>query len=175
MIKVAIGSTNPVKVESARIAFEQLWPDQKFEFKGINVKSGVSDQPMTLEDAIKGATNRAKRALKSELADYGVGLEGAIEPVGKHWIEFGAVVVVNQSGQMGIGLSPALLVPTKVRKLLKTGLELGAVSDIIFKRTNSSKEEGFFGLMTNHLITRSKGYSYGVVMALTRFLHPEVF
>ena len=61
-MKVAIGSTNPVKIAAVKSAFKKVWPNKKFTFKGIKVNSGVSHQPMSDIESIKGAGNRAKKA-----------------------------------------------------------------------------------------------------------------
>ncbi|KKS04790.1 MAG: putative non-canonical purine NTP phosphatase [Candidatus Curtissbacteria bacterium GW2011_GWA2_41_24] len=81
-MKIAVGSTNPVKIEAAKRAFGKVWPKKKLEIVGIEVPSGVSQQPMTDKEAVKGARNRAKVAIKSARADFGVGLEGGLQ---KFW------------------------------------------------------------------------------------------
>jgi inosine/xanthosine triphosphatase len=174
-IKVAVGSMNPVKIDCVKLAFTEIWPNKEFVFIGTDVKSGVSNQPMSDIESLKGATNRAKRSLKATNADFGVGLEGGIQQVGKIWLEYGTIVVIDNNNIVGIGSSPRLLVPRKAMKLMLSGIELGEVSDILFNRKNSKHQEGFFGLMTNNLITRTDGYKYCVIMALSRFLHPELF
>lgn len=42
MKKVAVGSKNPVKVDAVRIAFERVWPEEKWVVEGAEVKSEVS-------------------------------------------------------------------------------------------------------------------------------------
>jgi len=54
-------------------------------------------------------------------------------------------------------------------------MELGVANDVVFGSTNSKQGEGHFGLMTKNVITRSDGYMQGVVMALSRFVHPHLF
>lgn len=60
-------------------------------------------------------------------------------------------------------------------KLIREGKELGEANDLYFKKKNSNQGQGHFGLMTNGAITRAHGYCDGLVMALTRFLHPELW
>src|SRR5258708_25029535 len=69
-MKVAIGSDNPVKIKAVKDAFKTIWPKKKFTFKGYKVPSGVSDQPMSPEECIKGAKNRARRVLKLSKANF---------------------------------------------------------------------------------------------------------
>lgn len=59
--------------------------------------------------------------------------------------------------------------------MVEKGTELGTVDDIIFNKTNSKQADGHFGIMTNNVVTRAQAYRDGIVMALARFLHPEVF
>lgn len=173
--KIAIGSKNPAKIEAVRLAFEKVWPEKKFEFIGVEVSSGVTNQPMSDTESLKGATTRAKKALKTLRADYGVGLEGGLQKVSGIWLEYGMAVVINKKGEIGVGSSPRIEVPKKVIKLVKEGRELGDVGDILFGIPNLKQKQGYFGEMTKGHITRSFGYSQGVIMALVRFLNPQLF
>jgi inosine/xanthosine triphosphatase len=174
-MKVAIGSKNPVKIASVQDAFELVWPDPIFDFEGIDVASGVSDQPMTDVESIKGATNRAQRALDALQADYGVGLEGGIQQIGDEYFDCGWIVVLDKQGKKGIGSSIRMIVPPKMIRLIKEGEELGTVVDMVFGTQNSKHAGGHFGLMTNNAVTRLSGYRDGIISALAVFIHPEVF
>jgi len=174
-MKVAVGSKNPVKINAVRQAFESVWPDKSWEFKGIEVNSGIPDQPMSDLESIKGATNRAKRAIAKLKADYGVGLEGGLQEIGEHWFDCGWMVVVDKKGVTGIGSTAKILTPERFMKLINQGMELGHVNDKIFGKENSKQGTGHFGLMTDNHITREHGYRDGMIMALVRFIKPEVF
>lgn len=174
-MKVAVGSLNPAKIESVQLAFNALFPQITWEVIGVSVPSSVSDQPMSDKVTIRGATNRAKRALKKTKADYGVGLEGGMQKIGKDWYECGWAVVVDKNGITNAGSSFRLFVPLAIMKHIEEGKELGDAIDIIFKTKNAKLSNGFFGLMTNDVITRPLGYRDGIIAALSRFLHPEVF
>ena len=54
-------------------------------------------------------------------------------------------------------------------------IELGVVDDILFKTKDSKKKEGHFGLMTNNKLNRKLAYQHGVISALIRFIHPNLF
>ena len=95
-MKVVVGSKNPVKIQATKEAFEKLWPKKNRSVIGLEVKSGVSDQPMSDEESIKGASNRAKKALKTGKADFGIGFEGGLHKIGEKWFDCGWVVVVNK-------------------------------------------------------------------------------
>ena len=172
---VAIGSTNPVKIAAVKSAFKKVWPIQYFRFKGIEVDSRVSHQPMSDLESIKGAKNRAKKALKLMKADFGVGLEGGLQKVGKNWFDSGWIVVIDKKGNEGIGSSLKMQTPQKMIKYLRKGLELGDIDDFFFKTKNSKQKEGHFGLMTKNIIFRKDGYMHAVVSALIRFINPQLF
>lgn len=172
---MAVGSKNPVKIEAVRLAFEQIWPKKKWRVIGIKVNHGITDQPMSDRESIQGAKNRSRRALKKLGADFGVGLEGGLQKIGKLWFDCGWAVVVDKQGKIGIGSTARMIVPARIIKLVKQGKELGEALDKIFNRTNVKQAEGHFGLMTNKVITRTQGYRDGVIMALARFIQPQLF
>ena len=171
---VAVGSKNPVKIEGARSAFGTVWPDRDWEVKGVEVSSGVPDQPMSDAESIRGAGNRAKRSRKALDADFGVGIEGGLNKIGKHWFTCGWAVVVDREGNEGSGSSIRMVVPEKMMKLIREGKELGEVCDLIFDGVNTKQHQGHFGLMTNNAITRPQAYRDGVISALANFVHPHL-
>lgn len=174
-MKVAVGSKNPVKIAAVREAFQKLFPDNEWEIIGVEVDSGVPDQPMSDEESIAGARNRALKSLKEEGADYGVGLEGGLEEINGYWFDNGWIVVIDRKGIEGIGSTVKMPTPKRLMDLIHKGIELGIANDMVFKTKNSKHSEGHFGLMTKNAITRTSGYRDGVIAALTRFLHPELF
>jgi inosine/xanthosine triphosphatase len=174
-MKVAIGSKNPVKIQAVKEAFEKVWPDQSFHFEGVDIKSTVSDQPMSDDETILGATYRADYALTKLQAEYGVGLEGGMTEVQGVWFTTAWIVVINKKGEKGIGSTIHIQMPDSVMKHIHNGMELGHVDDLIFGQTNSKQGDGHFGLRTDNIITRKDGYRDGVIIALSRFLHPEIF
>jgi inosine/xanthosine triphosphatase len=174
-VKVAVGSRNPTKLDAVRAAFEAVFPKRKWQIVGADVCSGVPDQPLSDEAGVEGAANRAKEALAATSAEYGVGLEGALQEIGGRWFEAGWMVVVDARGTVGVGASARLEVPPRMMELIREGLELGEVCDRVFNETNSKQAQGFFGLATGGAISRMQGYRDGVVMALAALLHPELY
>lgn len=174
-MKVAVGSKNPVKIEATKQAFEKVFPEENWIVEGIEVASDVSSQPMSDSESIRGARNRAKKALKELHADYGVGLEGGVHEIDGHWFDSGWMVVVNKKGEEGIGSTIKMLVSDKIMKHIHAGKELGVANDIVFKTKNSKHGDGHFGLMTKNAITRTSGYRDGVIAALSRFVHQDIF
>lgn len=173
--KVAVGSTNPVKIEAVKIGFSKVWPNLTWAVSGLAVDSQISHQPMSDLESIRGARNRATAALANSTAAYGVGLEGGVQQIDDYWFDCGWIVIKDRQGLEGIGSTARIITPQKMIDKLHEGLELGQVVDHFFGTTNAKQGQGHFGLMTNNAITRTRGYADGVIMALSRFLHPELF
>jgi inosine/xanthosine triphosphatase len=143
-MKVAVGSKNPVKIAATKEAFKKLFPEEQWEVIGIEVASGVPDQPMSDEESISGARNRAIKSMKELDTDYGVGLEGGLQEISGHWFDNGWIVVVDKNGNEGVGSTVKMPTPAKLMELIYQGIELGIANDMVFKTKNSKHAEGHF-------------------------------
>ena len=130
---------------------------------------------MSDAESIRGATNRARRALGAESADFGVGFEGGIQKIGSKWFDCGWAVVASKKEELGIASTVRIEIPKKLMKHILAGKELGEVNDLFSKNKNSKQKDGYFGFMTNRSITRTHGYKDGLIIALSRFLHSELW
>ena len=171
---VAVGSQNPVKLESARLAFTILWPNIMWEVIGCPIDSTVPVQPMSDEQARQGARTRARSAIEYMDSDYGVGLEGGLQEIEGCWFDSGWVVVLDKTGKEGIGSTIRMRVPPRLMRLVMDGKELGDACDQIFGLDNTKRGIGFFGLMTANMVNRTGTFRDAVLAALTPFLHPEL-
>ena len=63
-MKIAVGSKNSAKLKAARTVVNKIFPRDKIKVIAVEVDSGVSKQPKSDDEAIKGAINRAKKPLK---------------------------------------------------------------------------------------------------------------
>ena len=171
-MKVAVGSTNPIKIQAVMEAFQEMFDE--VEVRGIEVDSHFSDQPFK-EEVIKGSINRAEGALQRSGADFGVGIEGGIMQLGDKWYNLGFVAIVNRAGKIGTGTSGWFECPPLILGQLKHGRELGEVMDDLTGRVDTKKQEGAIGVFTKGKVTRKDLYKHGVFMALVPFLSPELF
>ena len=174
-MRVAVGSKNPVKIAATKQAFEMVFPEEEWIVEGIDVHSEVSDQPMSDKECITGARNRANKARKKLKSEFGVGLEGGLHEIDGQWFDCGWIIVVNKKGEEGCGSTIKIATPKKFMKLVHQGVELGVANDIVFKTKNSKQSDGHFGLMTRNAITRTTGYRDGVIAALSRFVHANLY
>jgi inosine/xanthosine triphosphatase len=171
---VAVGSTNPTKIQPVLDVFSHHF--KKVIVKGVSVKSGVSDQPMDIDEMYKGALNRAQNALKAvKGAAYGVGIEGGLHKHSFGWFEHSIVVIVNKKGQIGVGASGGLVLPEIIMSSIHKGKNLEEAMDAHFKTEKIGEGIGMFGIFTKGVVTRSEGVRHGVAFALGRFLHEDVY
>ena len=180
---IAIGSTNPTKINSVKMTVSKLFPNHDIEYKFSSVKSGVSDQPKSSTESLKGATNRAKNVCKLfPNADYSVGIEGGMESVMKDdddkeiYLQSGWVVVMNKEGEIGIGTSARVECSDKiVNKINNENKELGVVMDEISGKKDVKTHQGFFGLITNNHYPRALAYHHGCLFAFAKFISPKIY
>lgn len=167
---VVVGSKNPAKISAAKIAFEKVFPEEKIKVVAADVKSGVSHQPMSDDESIQGATNRAKAALKAvKNADFAVGMEGGVHQIVDKWFESGWIAIINKEGKLGLATSARWQIGGKVMKRLDGSNELAKIFENIAGVENAKDKAGVMGLVTNNHLSRDIVYSQGVIFALAPF------
>ncbi len=173
-MKIAVGSENPIKLEAVEDGFRKVFPQEKIDVIGVNAKSGVSEQPLSDAEMMRGAKNRAKSAIKKVAgADYGVGLEGGLNEHDGEWYGRSWMSIIDKKGTRGMGSSVSCYIPPKMMELVHKGKDLKTVCEELFGIEDIGRKEGYFGLLTNNAITRTSGYSDGIVMALSNFVRPK--
>lgn len=175
MKKVIIASNNPVKMNAVKTGFEKMFPNEMFVWESVSVHSGVADQPMSSQEALVGAENRARNA-KSMFngADYWVGIEGGVERI-DHEMEAFAWVVVHSGDMKGKARTGTFFLPRKVVELISEGKELGEADDIVFGHANSKQKNGAVGILTGNVIDRTAFYAEAVVLSLIPFKNAEKY
>jgi inosine/xanthosine triphosphatase len=167
--RVAVGSTNPVKIGAVRAVIARL--DASAEVSGVAVTSSVPDQPWGDDETIRGAVARARAALAALGADVGVGIEGGV--VSEH---DGSVrtcawaAVVGRDGREGVGGSLALRLPERVAALVRGGMELGHAMDAVTGERDVKRGVGAVGILTAGLVDRQAAYEVLVAYALVPLL-----
>lgn len=75
----------------------------------------------------------------------------------------------------GLAKTANFVLPKEITRLVRQGVELGDADDRIFKRIKSKHGSGTVGILTNGLIDRSAYYSHSLILALTPWLHPNLY
>jgi inosine/xanthosine triphosphatase len=170
---VTIGSKNPNKIKAVSEAFHLFPLFMEAEFRSASVPSGVPDQPIGLEETIRGAKQRAENAFSE--CDLSVGLESGLMPVPltrSGYMNFSVCAVFN-GREVFLGLGPAFELPPDItRMVVERHMEL---DDAIFASGFSDNprigySEGIIGMLTGGAVTRKDYMVPAVCMAMAGFL-----
>lgn len=149
LIHVAVGSSNPAKVEAVRSLFA--------EANGLEVPSGVSDQPMSDEETRTGALNRARACIASG-AGLGIGLEGGVMESESGMLSVNWGALVDESGYEVVAAGARYPLPEEIAEGIRSGQELGDLIDRFTARQNVRQKEGAVGIFTDGRVTRRDFY-----------------
>jgi inosine/xanthosine triphosphatase len=172
-MRIAVGSKNPVKLKAVERIVKRIWPDA--EIIAVETGSGVSAMPTTDDEAIAGATNRAKEALRAARADFGVGIEGGTAVTRYGMFLSGWAVVASKDGRLSLGSGGRLILPRVLMAKISQGEELGPAMDRIAGTSNIKQREGAIGLLTKNLVIREEALAIGVANAFAKFISPEYY
>ncbi|MGG3800063.1 DUF84 family protein [Metabacillus fastidiosus] len=167
-MKIAIGTKNPTKVNAVKEAFS-IFHD--VTFFALDVSSGVSPQPITDEETIHGAKNRANNVLLEAVAEIGIGLEGGIVEtnLGIFLCNWGALAASNENVIIAGG--SRILLPDEVGRAVLAGRELGDVMDDYTNTHNIRQNEGAIGIFTNGLVNRTEMFTELSKLLLGQYLY----
>lgn len=175
MKTLVVASKNPVKANATLAGFRKMFPETEFQLQTVSVDSGVSHQPMTEKETLRGAENRAQSAAQMvPRADFWVGIEGGIEDLLDGMLAYAWIVVLS-AGPTGKGRTGGFLLPEAVARLVREGTELGDANDTVFGRQNSKQQEGAIGLLTGKVMDRTELYEHAMVLALAPIKGAEYF
>lgn len=178
VIRIKVGSKNPVKVGAAYQAFSQAFPEHVVHCEGMHAPSGVADQPMTEAETRLGAYNRAHYCLDMDTlgeTDYFVAIEGGVGIFEEGAATYAYIAILKPDNTLLTGRSANLPLPSSVFKRLEAGEELGDVMDELFRVSNIKQKGGAIGLLTNNLATRESTYIQATILALAPALHPDIY
>ncbi len=167
-MRVVVGSKNPVKVGAVQEAFRRYFPD--CEVSGVEVKSGVNEQPMSEVETVMGARNRARRCIGN--ANYGVGIEGGVCEIEGKMFECAWVCVVDRKGEEGLGGGLYFELPGKIAEKIRQGGELGPIMEQMMKY-DVKRTNGAIGVLTKDELKRKDAYVQIILSALIKFVSPE--
>lgn len=175
-MKIIISTENKAKIQAVEEVFSQVWSDLKITSKKF--ASGVSEQPLSEEEGIKGAINRAKNAQeKYPDADYFVGMEGYVDSNEYGMFLAGAVAIVATNGTTGIGISAKIQLPDFIREKIEKGNELGPlIKDLMNDNRETIKHrDGTNGILSKGLYNRVDEFKDATKCALARFQSLELY
>lgn len=180
--RIVVGSTNPVKIDASKSGFQKIFGNDEvnIDIIGINVSSGIRDQPFGDDETVLGARNRAEAAYRNYLEihgiepHYSVGLEGGVSEV-NDGLDCFAWVAIYDGKRFGTAKSASFLLPKCISDLVLGGMELGHADDAVFGTVNSKQQQGTIGQLTKGTISRTEYYEPVVILAFVPFNWPELY
>ncbi len=173
-MKVVVGSGNPVKIKAVRDGLGRFY---EVEVEGARVESGVSDQPITLEEIQLGAINRARKALEKG-GEWGVGIEAGIVQASNtitNYVDVAWCAIVDSEGGVTVGSSPQFEWPPHFVAHAEKGKEIGLLSAKLTGDPDAKRKEGGIGFLSKGAIPRKDFCEMAVVCAAIPRLHPELY
>lgn len=168
---IFVGSTNPVKIQAVTLAVAGL---RQCQVNGIEVASGIPEQPLTDAVTCRGARTRArhvwlagKKKLHGELDKQtvqnprilGVGLEGGVFCRGPELWSTVWAAVTEDGTHVFESNGARFRLPEILAKPILAGEEMGSVLSRLFNGADIKRQNGGIGVMTNNYVTRTEEYS----------------
>lgn len=173
MHKILLGTTSQSKLEIVKSVLPIY-----YEIVPVDVKSGVVDQPLNEDTTIKGAVNRAKNAAgSSQEYEFAIGLEGGLEKINNLYYLVCVAALVDQRGDIYIGISNKLPLPREVSECIERGEQFGVVIREFMKNIQNNSLNNSTQLIEyiQELIDRKKSFSMALSTALFAFKFNEKF
>lgn len=161
-MKIALGTKSENKVQYLKNILEFFEKDN-YTLSTYSVPSGVSEQPITRNEILKGAVTRARNAFSQDKnIDFSIGMEGGLIFISKQDVYYECIVVVYDGENYFTGISSSLKVPKQVA--LKIRNEKADLSDElrkyqpvtfnqeVLKEMILSREEMFFEALRNVML-----------------------
>lgn len=173
---IHVGSQNPAKVAAVTEVLLEYPHLSHAKVLGRGTGSGVSNQPKSIEETIKGATNRARNCFDG--ATYSIGLESGLMkvPETKSGYMDVCVCAIYDGTEFHLGLSSAWEFPNVsiMNLMLKEGLDM---SQAINKAGMTKNEaigdaEGAIGILTKGRLNRKE---YTKQALRTALIHLDIF
>jgi inosine/xanthosine triphosphatase len=152
---VRVATANAMKVEATRKAFAKYF--KKVRVEGVEAASGVSPQPISFGEIVRGARERARRAFGE--CDFAVGIEAGlfrVAAVAENPFQI-TVACVTDGRRQALGAGPFYEVPRAVvRRIVKA-------------------DTGSVAVVTRGKVSRAQVTRDAVLMALAPFVSPELY
>lgn len=176
MVKICVGSRNPAKLRGAEKVFMRFFG--AVEVKGYGVE-GIPKQPIGLKSIIEFAKHRAEKVREIDATcDFYLGVEaGLIDVEDLGYFDLHVACLIDRSGRISYGFSPAFSIPRKFVELIVSGVyrELEEVVDAHYGTVGVGDKGGFISLLTRGNIVREDLVYYSIAMALTPILNSEIY
>lgn len=165
-----VGSTNDLKIKAVRSFFKKNGRSVIVISK--DVPSGVSDQPLTDEETMYGAINRAQAAAGPDSCS--IGLEGGLVKVGDTWYVCNWGALVDTTGDVYVARGASIPLPTDVSDaVVDHKEELGDLLKMYAYSRGEKFEGGAIGYLTHGQVKREDVYEQIVSLLYGQLIYKE--
>jgi len=186
--RIAVGSTRKPKLKAVEEALSALrgqagW-SLECEIVAREVQSGVNHTPLSREECMRGARQRAE-ALRdlarqeNERWDYFVGLEGGLDSLAdgdeaRVLLESWAYVSDGTIGHFG--RSGGIELPQELaREVFARGVELSVAIDRYAGEAGIRDGQGAWGVLSGSLISRQEAFRVALIAAFAPFYNGAMY
>ena len=171
-MRLAVGTLRKPKLLAVQRALARLaehgWPGEEVELVPVAADSGVSQMPLSEEEGVAGAGNRAREALRTAGADLALGLEGGVVVLGE---QPPLVLLRNwaaawDGSRLAVGSGPGIQLPGELAAAVLAGEELGDAIDRHAGGRDIRSGRGTFGVLTADVVDRADAFATAVLAAL---------
>jgi inosine/xanthosine triphosphatase len=185
---IAVGSTRKPKLAAVREAVDgmsQLLAAQtSIEIVGVEVESGVNHTPLSREESMRGARQRAawlEQVSKQEAKpwNYFVGLEGGLDSVienGERRVFLESWAYVSDGSRGYFGRSGAVELPEALaEEVFVHGTELSMAIDQFVGEVGIRDAQGAWGVLSGNKITRQEAFRVALIAAFAPFFNQPMY
>lgn len=185
---IAVGSKRKPKLAAVREAVgamtDLLATGTSIEIVGVDVESGVNHTPMSCEESMRGARQRAESLQRiakrqSKPWNYFVGLEGGLDSIVDNrerrvFLESWAYVSDGARGHFG--RSGAVELPEALAEdVFVKGIELSIAIDRFAGEAGIRDAQGAWGVLSANKITRQEAFRVALIAAFAPFLNQALY
>jgi len=207
IVYIAVGTQRRPKLnavwEAVSVFGTLIDPDARFEVVGVEVESGVTHTPLSREETMTGARQRAEALVKlaqqkNEPWEYFVGLEGGLDVVGqaflpvhkdarsatnltnapatRHVFLHNWAYVCDRHGRGAFGQSGAIVLPAALAAtVVDQGVELSQAIDEYAGGRGIRDAQGAWGVLSRNIITRQDSFRTAVINAFAPFYNAAAY
>ena len=188
LCRIAAGSTRRPKLNAVQEAADlfrcYFSADTTIEVHGYEVESGVSHTPLSREELMRGARQRAETLAARltgtvDAANFYTGLEGGLDVVQEQgrrhvFLESWAYVTGGERGHFGC--SGSIEIPEALaEEVVIRGTELSTAIDEFAGQAGIRDAQGAWGVLSGNLILRQESFRVAVVAAFAPFYNHRLY
>ena len=173
-IKIAIWTKSPPKVAAIEEAIEKCvyFKNKDIEIIPLKVSSWISDMPISMEENMEWAKNRAKNCKKEIEADFYIWMEWWTSIIWEKAYLFWVVYILDKFWEWHFWISNMMEVPEFFReKIYEQNLELWPVLSEVTKEENASKKWGAFAHWSDDMLTRKDQFILAFLSGIVPFFN----